>query len=434
MDLFHAQKDLIVPLAEKLRPASLEELLGQETFLKRQGPLIAQLKKGQLLSLILWGPPGCGKTSFARALMGQLVDVHLLEENAVDLGTKKIRELGEQSKYIKQSQQKKTLLFVDEIHRLNKGQQDVLLPYLERGDVYLVGATTENPSYELNSALLSRCRVIAFEGLSEKSLFDLLDRALNHYGWTREDTFKDGAAQALCRSFAGDGRQLINTIEELSLQREGAPELFPLSEEVLFDLIQSPLRYDKQRDEHYDNTSALIKSIRGSDPDGAVYYLARMIEGGEDPVFIARRLVVLASEDVGNGDPQALPLAVAGLQAVQLVGLPEARINLAQVVVYLSCAPKSNSSYLAIGRAQELVRQHGSLPIPKALRSSRTSLSKSMGYGKDYKYSHDGERGWAPQEFLPEKIRKEPIYTPVARGFEKRMMEYLKWLRGESES
>jgi putative ATPase len=431
MDLFsQIHSESSAPLAEKLRPQSLQTFLGQEHILAKYSSILKQFQEGHWISLLLWGPPGCGKTSFVKALLPYFSKVGFVEQNAIDLGSKKLKEIGETARYKKTVENVPTVLFIDEIHRLNRGQQDVLLPFVERGDVVLMGATTENPSYELNSALLSRCRVLVFQPLEEKSLSTLLHRGCEYLSLKPEDIFTPEVESDLIRSCAGDGRKLLNTLEEIFLYYLENKNQFPLTLKSFQELnfVQS-LRYDKDRDEHYDTISAFIKSVRGSDPDAAVYYLARMLEAGEDPVFIARRLVILASEDIGNADPNGLTLAVSALQAVELVGMPEARISLAQAVTYLSSAPKSNAAYTAINRAMEVVKQTGNLPIPKALRSAQTALAKQEGHGKDYKYSHDGAKGWKAQTFLPEKIKDEKFYEPTERGFEKRISEYLKWMK-----
>ncbi len=433
MDLFSAQNQTNTkntPLAAQLRPKNLSEFLGQEKFLHKYSGLLKKFQQGHLLSLILWGPPGCGKTSFVKALTGQLQGVSIIEENAIDLGAKKMKEIGESSRYLRRTQNQQTLLFIDEIHRLTRSQQDVLLPYVEAGDMILIGATTENPSYELNSALMSRCRLIVFEALPEAALKSLIEKAFVSEDKSAADFFSEEFQQKLILSSGGDGRKLLNSIEELFLLRDSQTVSFPLNEDDFEKLnFHQGVRYDKDRDEHYDTISAFIKSVRGSDPDASIYYLARMLEGGEDPTFIARRLVILASEDVGNADPQALTLAVSTFKAVEVIGLPEARINLAQAVIYLACAPKSNRSYLAINKAQEVVRQRGALSVPLALRSAKTKISKAIGYGKDYEYAHDGSKGWVEQEFLPEEIKGEKFYEPSERGFEKRIKEFLEWLK-----
>ncbi len=431
MDLFtQSLKDIDQPLAEKLRPQKFSELIGQDLIFASHSNIFDRFKKGQLQSLILWGPPGCGKTSFASALINE-VQCEIFQENAIDLGVKKIREIGETGKQNLIERGLKTLLFIDEIHRLNRGQQDVLLPYVERGYFYLVGATTENPSYHLNSALTSRARLLIFEGLKAEHLQKLADRAFSHLKIEPTAVLTTESFQLICEMCHGDARKLYNLIEELSLHANSNSKLpFPLNPEELKKLfVSSGLRFDKKGDEHYNVISAFIKSVRGSDPNAAIYYLARMLAGGEDPVFIARRLVILASEDIGNADPQALNLAVSGLQAVELIGMPEARISLAQVTTYLACAPKSNRSYLAINKALKTVNQTGPLDVPKHLRSSQTSLMKQIGYGENYLYSHDGDKGYIPQDYLPEELNETHFYEPSDRGFEKRMSEYQKWIK-----
>ncbi len=434
MDLFgHAQQDSPEgqPLAERLRPKTLDDMLGQQKILGAQAPWRKLVESGQVPSLILWGPPGSGKTTFA-LLLAQKVDAEFITVNAVETGAKALRELGEEGKRRRLEFRRKTLLFVDEIHRLNKSQQDVLLPSVEKGDLILVGATTENPSYEINSALLSRTRVLTFERLGETELASLAARATQTIGADLANLLGPEALERLIEFADGDGRRLLNMMEVLVNLKlaDDASVAWPLNPEALARVIDVPsLRYDKTADEHYDTISAFIKSVRGSDPDAAVYYLARMIKGGENPVFIARRLVILASEDIGNADPRAITLAISGLQAVELIGWPEAAISLAQVTTYLASAPKSNRSYMALNAAKELVEKTGTVPIPLSLRSSKTGLNKQMGYGKDYLYSHDSEKGFIKQRFLPEELGEISLYEPSDHGFEKNIRQYLVWLK-----
>lgn len=478
MDLFtHAQKASPEgqPLAELLRPTRLEDMLGQPKILGERAPWRRLLQAGQIPSLLLWGPPGCGKTTFA-LLLAQKVNAEFITVNAVETGAKALRELGEEGRRRRLEHRRRSLLFIDEIHRLNKGQQDVLLPFVEKGDLILVGATTENPSYEINSALLSRCRILVFERLEEQDLRALAERACAVRGLTLDFLLTSEALKRLIEFADGDGRRLLNTMETLlnlkivataSSQpaaqshqqpqpqsqsqfqpQSSAPALAPALEDSALDAVDAvepvwpldvaafsqildgpSLRYDKTADEHYDTISAFIKSVRGSDPDAAVYYLARMIKGGEDPVFIARRLVILASEDIGNADPRALTVAISGLQAVELVGWPEAAISLAQVTTYLSSAPKSNRSYMALKKAQELVESTGTVPIPLSLRSAKTASMKKLGYGKGYEYSHEGEKGYVPQRFLPMELGDVSLYEPTDHGFEKNIRQYLNWLK-----
>ena len=381
--------------------------------------------------------------------------------NAVEIGAKALREIGEAGRRRRLEFRRRTLLFIDEIHRLNKAQQDVLLPFIEKGDTVLVGATTENPSYEINSALLSRCRILVFDRLDAPALKTLAERAARAREVDLEKTLTHEALDRLVEFADGDGRRLLNFMETVvNLRRRSLEEaatieaidstepvaaglavdalnelcsgalVWPLTTESLATVLEAPgIRYDKTADEHYDTISAFIKSVRGSDPDAAIYYLARMIKGGEDPVFIARRLVILASEDIGNADPRAITLAVSGLQAVELVGWPEGAISLAQVTTYLASAPKSNRAYMALQKAQELVEKTGTVPIPLALRSAKTSSMKNLGYGKDYRYSHDGEKGYLPQRFLPTELGDVKLYEPTDHGFEKNIRQYLEWLK-----
>lgn len=421
------------PLSELLRPKNLDEIVGQEKTVGPDSRLGKLLRSGHIPSLILWGPPGTGKTTFALAL-AQQTGAHFINLNATEAGTKALREAGEAGRDRRLLHGQRTVLFVDEIHRFNRGQQDVLLPYLEKGDLILVGATTENPSYELNRALLSRCRVVIFERLGEKSLESLLEKAAAHAGVPVASLVEPEARRWLLDASDGDGRRLLNSLEVVFAAREGREAPYSLGE--LRELLQeTSIGYDKSSEMHYDLASAFIKSLRGSDPDAALYYMARMIEGGEDPVFIARRLVILASEDVGNADPRALSVAIAGLQAVEAIGLPEAAITLSQVTTYLASAPKSNRAYMALHAAQDLVRKTGTVPVPLHLRSSKTDLSKNLGYGRDYRYPHDHPKAWVSQDYWPEGVKPSaPLYEPAARGFEKTIREYLAWVRSEPET
>ncbi len=418
-----------LPLAERLRPRTLSDFAGQKGVISTLKPFLEN--PGRMPNLILWGPPGSGKTTLAR-ILAQFSKAQFVNLNAVETGAKEIRELGAEAHYRK-IQGGQTLIFIDEIHRLNRAQQDVLLPFTEAGDFILIGATTENPSYELNSALLSRSRVLVFERLDETDLRALTERGFRELGGEAHQILAEGGWRALLEFADGDARRLLTAVETLVVHSRDRQ--LPMAAADLGEILgASSLRYDKKADEHYDTISAFIKSVRGSDPNAAVYYLARMLAGGEDPVFIARRLVILASEDFGNADPRALTLAVSGLQAVELVGMPEARICLSQVVTYLSCAPKSNASYEAINKAQELVEKTGTQPVPMALRSSKTKLNKEQGYGEGYKYAHSGPTGWQDMEFLPEKLRGTELYEPADRGFEKTMKQYLEWMKGAGKS
>jgi len=438
MDLFSAaQSQTSAPLSEVLRPKNLDEIIGQEKTVGPRSKLGQMLRKGLIPSLIVWGPPGTGKTTFALAL-AQHIQAHFVNLNAVDSGAKVLREVGEAGRERRLQYHQKTLLFVDEIHRFNKSQQDVLLPFVEKGDLILIGATTENPSYELNRALLSRSRVVVFERLTIEQLEIIVDKVCRFYEVKADVILKPEALRNILELSDGDARRLINSLEiifdyyrfEKSPDSQIEEASFPLNLDSLRELLQmSPLGYDKSSEMHYDVISAFIKSVRGSDPDAAVYYLARMLEGGEDPVFIARRLTILASEDVGNADPRALTMAVSGLQAVEAIGLPEAAITLAQVTTYMASCPKSNRSYMALNHAKECVQETKTLPVPLHLRSSKTALSKELGYGKEYKYPHNFENAWTEQSYLPESLQGKVFYEPSTRGFEKSLKEYLQWLK-----
>lgn len=433
MDLFSSSPAALSssPLSEVLRPKNLDEIFGQEKTLGTQSKLGQMLRKGYLPSLIIWGPPGTGKTTFALAL-SQHFNAHFVNINAVDSGAKTLREIGESGRERRLQFQQKTVLFVDEIHRFNKAQQDVLLPFVEKGDVVLIGATTENPSYELNRALLSRCRVVIFERLSESDLHKIIARAETHYKKSVTAMLSAEAIQNLIEFSDGDARRLINSLEIIyNYMRDESPELRLDVNEMRELLQQNPIGYDKNSEMHYDLISAFIKSVRGSDPDAAIYYLARMLDGGEDPIFIARRLIILASEDIGNADPRGISVAVAGLQAVEAIGLPEGAITLAQVTTYLASCPKSNASYMSLNRAKALVEETRTLPVPLHLRSAKTALAKDLGYGRDYKYPHDFPTGWTAQHYLPDEIKDSVFYEPTQRGFEKNIRDYLNWMKGQ---
>jgi putative ATPase len=440
MDLFAAAlaNSTDRPLAEKLRPKTLDEMVGQPRLLsgstqwRRQ--LESSLAGGRLPSFILFGPPGCGKTTLARIISS---GPDTVTENcpAVETGAKILKEVCDRARLRRLSERKRTVVFVDEIHRLNRAQQDVLLASIESGDVSLLGATTENPSHTLNPALISRSQVLAFEPLVESDLETLTVRAFGSLSVILEKWLTGDGKQTLFAIADGDGRKLLNSIEWLvQSEPSGAPDS-PLSGSQVKERVGAlTLKFDRAGDAHYDTISAFIKSIRGSEPDAAIYYLARLATAQEDVAFIARRLMILASEDIGNADPRALQMATSCHDAVTRIGWPEAGIVFAQTVTYLACAPKSNASYSAFNEAMALVEKTGALPIPLQLRSSKTTMSKALGYGKGYRYSHDGERGFVLQKFLPESLGEVRFLELTNRGFEKTMQQYQDWIRGQKVS
>lgn len=429
------------PLAFRMRPQSLDDFVGQERVLGAGKPLRQWIETDRVPSLILWGPPGCGKTTLAQ-IIAQQTQSYFESSSAVLAGIKEIKEAVERAKTRKQMGGRKTILFLDEIHRFNKSQQDALLPHVEDGTLTLIGATTENPSFELNSALLSRTRVIRLERLDEPSLVRLIQNALKNAvrGLGGFFDLTPDAARWLASVSEGDARRALTSLESIALSvgaiapnpEPSAPTPVKLAlnleqaqAALESALARQPIPYDKAGEEHYNVISAFIKSIRGSDPHAALYYLARMIEGGEDPLFIARRLVILSSEDIGNADPRALMIAIATKEAVDFVGLPECRINLAQAVTYLALAPKSNASYLGINSAQQEVHRSGALPIPLHLRNAPTNLMKNEGYGAGYQYAHDFKPAEIKHSYLPIEIQSLCFYNPQDSGHEKIFREKL---------
>lgn len=408
------------PLAERMRPQSLDEYLGQEHLTGPDGVLRRMLANGQLHSMIFWGPPGTGKTTLAY-LLAKASGRPFVPLSAVGSGVKEIREVIEQAR-----KGNGLVLFIDEIHRFNKSQQDALLQAVERGTITLIGATTENPSFEVNTALLSRCRVYTLRSLAEEDLRHLLERAVrvDEALNKRQVVLQDTAM--LLQLSGGDARTLLNLLEAAAAMAKGQPVI---TDQLVQEAAQArTVRYDKTGEQHYDIISAFIKSLRGSDPNGAVYWLARMIEGGEDPVFIARRMVILASEDIGNANPTALVMAVDCMQAVHLTGWPEARIILSQCATYLAASPKSNAAYVAIESALAEVRKSGDLPVPLHLRNAPTRLMKDLHYSKGYQYAHDFEQNFSPQEYLPEALSGKAFYVPGQNAREEELRQRLRRL------
>lgn len=411
------------PLAERMRPRTLDDFVGQPHLTGEKGVLRKMLSNKSVPSLILWGPPGVGKTTLAQ-LIAEGLDMPFFTLSAISAGVKEVREIIEKAKF-----NTRTLLFIDEIHRFNKSQQDALLGAVEKGIITLVGATTENPSFEVVSALLSRCQVYVLNSLDEANLKLMVERALAQDKFLVGKKLELKEYSALFALSGGDGRKLLNLLE---LVANSVEDNTTLTDEMVTDVVQRNIAiYDKNGEQHYDIISAFIKSIRGSDPNAALYWLARMIEGGEDVSFIARRLLILSSEDIGNANPNALLIATSCFQAVNMIGYPESEIILAQTVTYLATSPKSNASYVGIKTAKKLVQETGYQPVPLALRNAPTSLMKKQGYGKGYLYSHDYEGNFVNQEFLPDKLVGTILFDPGKNPRENEMRERLKQLWGK---
>jgi putative ATPase len=441
MDIFdfHAQKsaDATRPLAERMRPRSLDEFIGQ-LHVVGQGSLIrSAMEQDRVFSMILWGPPGCGKTTLARIIASDTRS-HFVHFSAVLSGVKEIRAVIAEAQNQQKLYRRRTILFVDEIHRFNKAQQDAFLHHVENGLITLIGATTENPSFEVISPLLSRCRVITLQMLGEEDIAAIITAALadsdRGLGGLKL-SLEDDALNYLVGIADGDARVALNSLEiaadlvvKTANRSDAGQTLTIYSQDLERALQKKALAYDKSGEEHYNIISAFHKSLRGSDPDAALYWLERMLAAGEDPLFIARRMVRFASEDIGNADPQALATALHAMEAFKFLGHPEGELALAQAALYLATAPKSNSIYEAYGKAQQTVKTAGTLPVPLHIRNAPTRLMKALGYGKNYKYAHNYKDAYIPQDYLPEKLKGQVFYTPSGRGYEKAIKERLeKW-------
>ncbi len=413
------------PLAERLRPKTLEDYVSQTHLVGENGVLTQHIKQGLIPSMVLWGPPGTGKTTLANIIATES-GRPFYSLSAINSGVKDIRDVIEKAKQRGGLfTTKNPILFIDEIHRFSKSQQDSLLQAVEKGWITLIGATTENPSFEVISALLSRCQVYILNAFDKNDLETLLKRAIEKDEYISKKTIKLKETSALLKLSGGDGRKLLN-IFELIVNSFDSDKIVITDEVVLQKIQNNTVRYDKTGEQHYDIISAFIKSIRGSDPNGAVYWLARMIEGGEDVKFIARRLLIAASEDIGNANPTALVIANNTFQAVSTIGYPESRIILSQCATYLACSPKSNAAYKAIGKAQQLVKETGDLSVPLEVRNAPTKLMKELGYGDNYKYAHNYEHNFANQEFLPEEIKNTQLYEPGNNARENAHRKFLK--------
>lgn len=437
MSLFNSAENprTLPPLAERMRPGTLDAFLGQQHLVAENRLLAKALKSDRLFSIILWGPPGCGKTTLAKIIAAQSNSLYF-ELSAVSAGVKDVREALAKAKASREMG-KPSLLFIDEIHRFNKSQQDSLLQAVESGIITLIGATTENPSFEVISPLLSRCQVLKLSSHSREDLDQILKHALKEdlFLSTQKIRFKDDARDLLLESVSGDARRLLNALEisvSVATPDRNKNQVINISQDHIREALQNKHQlYDKTGDYHYDTISVFIKSVRGSDPDAALYWLSVMLEGGEDALFIARRLIVLASEDIGNADPQALTLATSGFQAVHAIGLPEGAIVLSQVTTYLASTAKSNASYMALRSAQNTVREEGAKSIPLHLRNAPTSLMKEQGYGKGYSYPHNHPGHFIAQDYFPEDLDAKQFYHPTTEGVEKRIYERLVKLWGK---
>ena len=439
MDLFGKtplKKNALTPLADRLRPEVLDDFVGQKHILGEGSILRKAILEDKISSLIFWGPPGCGKTTLAR-LLAKTTQAYFISFSAVTSSIKEVKEVILEATKQKDFYNKKTILFIDEIHRFNKAQQDAFLPYVEKGSIILIGATTENPSFEVISPLLSRCKVYVLKQLEAEKIKMILSRAISD----KEKglgSFKlkisDEALDYLARMSNGDARMALNSLEfAVNTAKPGKDEVRKVDLKIIQEAMQKKaLLYDKSGEEHYNIISAFIKSLRGSDPDAALYWMFRMLEAGEDPLYLARRMVILASEDIGNADPQALQVAVAAKEAVEFVGLPEGEFALAQAAIYLATAPKSNAVYEAMNKVKKEIRETQALPVPLHIRNAPTPLMEKLGYGKNYQYPHDFPQHFVAENYLPEELKQRKYYTPGDLGFEqeiKRRMENLEQVK-----